>query len=290
MSMNKNLVLILLVVVILLASMSAYTVDERQRAILFRLGEIMKTELEPGLHFKLPLVNNVRKFDVRVLTLDAEPERFLTTEKKNVIVDFFVKWQIDDIGQYYRATRGDERRAALRLSQIIKDGLRSEFGKRTIQEVVSGDRAEIMAILSREADEQTDEFGIDVIDVRIRQIDLPREVSSSVYQRMEAERARVAKDFRARGAEAAEKIRANADREREVLLAEAFRKAETIRGEGDARATEIYANAFGRDEEFYNFYRSLNAYRKSFDGKDDVLVLEPDSQFFQYYNDAGGRR
>ncbi len=290
MSHQKNLLLILLVVVLLLGSMSVYTVDQRQRGIVLRLGEIVRTDVPPGLHFKLPLVTSVRKIDTRILTLDAEPERFLTSEKKNVIVDFFVKWRIRDIGKFYRATGGDQRRAGLRLSQVIKKGLRAEFGKRTIQEVVSGDRAEIMSLVAKEAKAQAAEFGIELVDIRVRRIDLPRQVSTSVYQRMEAERQRVAKSFRARGAETAEKIRADADRQRQVILAEAYRTAETLRGEGDAKAAEIYAKAYNKDPEFYAFYRSLGAYRETFNSKKDVIVLQPDSQFFKYYKDASGGR
>ncbi|OOZ41086.1 HflC protein [Solemya pervernicosa gill symbiont] len=287
---NRSLIGFISLVVLLIVGLSVFTVDQRQRGILFRLGEIVDTSLEPGLHFKLPFVNNVRKFDVRILTLDAEPERFLTSEKKNVIVDFFVKWRITDIARYYKATTGDERQASIRLSQIIKDGLRGEFGKRTIQEVVSGERSQIMDIITVEANRGVAEFGIEVVDVRIKRIDLPREVSDSVYQRMQAERARVAKDFRARGAEAAERIRADADRQRSVIVAKAYSEAEKIRGEGDATAAEIYAKAYEKDGEFYAFTRSLNAYRNAFQSKDDVVVLKPDSEFFQYYKDANGKR
>jgi len=286
----KPLPIIILVGVLLIVANAVYTVNERQRAILFRLGEIVETGLEPGIHLKTPFINNVRKFDTRILTLDAEPERFLTSEKKNVIVDFFAKWQIVDIASYYKATKGDERQASIRLSQIIKDGLRSEFGKRTIQEVVSGERSQIMDIITFEANRSVvDEFGIEVVDVRIKRIDLPREVSSSVYQRMEAERARVAKDFRARGAEAAERVRADADRQRSVTIARAYSEAEQIRGAGDASAAEIYASAYQKNSEFYAFYRSLDAYRNAFQSKDDVVVLKPDSQFFKYFKDANGK-
>jgi len=281
-------VVVALIVTVLVGSFSVFTVDERERAIKFRLGEIVKTDFDPGLYFKFPLVNNVRKFDGRIVTLDSEPERYLTAEKKNVIVDSFVKWQIADVGIYYTAMSGDERQANLRLSQIIRDGLRGEFGKRTIQEVVSGERAEIMAILTRNAAEQAKEFGIDVVDVRIKRIDLSEDVSTSVFLRMEAERARVAKDLRSKGAEAAERIRADADRQRTIIIADAFRDAEQLRGEGDGEAAAIYAKAFEQDSEFYSFYRSLNAYRDSFKDKSDIVVLEPDNDFFKYFKNSKG--
>jgi membrane protease subunit HflC len=232
----------------------------------------------------------VRKFDARILTLDAQPERFLTSEKKNVTVDFFVKWRIEDVGQYFRSTRGDERNAQIRLAQIMKDGLRNEFGKRTIQEAVSGERNEIMDVLRVKSSGLSSELGIDVVDVRISRIDLPDEVSGSVYDRMRAERQRVAADFRARGQEAAERIRATADREATVILANAYRDAERVRGEGDARAAETYANAYNRDPDFFAFHRSLNAYATTFTGNNDMLVLEPDSEFFNYFGQSGSSR
>ena len=281
-------VVVALMITVLVGSFCVFKVDERERAIKFRLGEIVKTDFDPGLYFKFPLVNNVRKFDARIVTLDSDPERYLTSEKKNVIVDSFVKWQIDDVGVYYTAMGGDERQANLRLSQIIRDGLRGEFGKRTIQEVVSGERAEIMTILTANAAEQAKEFGISVVDVRIKRIDLSQDVSTSVFQRMEAERARVAKDLRSKGAEAAERIRADADRQRTIIIADAFRDAEQLRGEGDGEAAAIYAEAFTQDSEFYSFYRSLNAYRDSFKDKSDVVVLEPNNDFFKYLKSSTG--
>ena len=270
----------------ILLVMSTYVVDEREKAILFRLGEIKTTDIDPGLHFKFPLVNNVRTFSSQIMTLDAPPERFLTSEKKNVIVNFFVKWRIADVGTYYKATRGVEATAQSRLSQIIKDGLRNEFGERTIQETVSSDRQEISNKMLENAKELTNELGINVVDVRISQISLPEEVSGSVYDRMRAERDRVAKDFRAQGKEAAERIRASADKERTVILAEAYRDAEKVRGEGDARATELYAEAFNINPEFYSFYRSLEAYRNSFNSKDDVILLDGNSEFFRYFQQS----
>ncbi len=285
---NKPLLIVIAAGALLLGWASLFTVKEWERAVLFRFGEIVRTDYEPGLHFKIPIVNNVKKFDARIQTLDAEPERYLTAEKKNVIVDSFVKWRIDDVAAYYTSMGGDRLRANLRLSQIIKDGLRSEFGKRTIQDVVSGERKEIMEILSVNTDRQAKEFGIEVVDVRIKRIDLSEEISVSVYRRMEAERARVAKDLRSKGAEAAERIRADADRQRTIIIAEAFREAEQLRGEGDARAADIYARAYTKDPEFYSFYRSLNAYRAAFKNEKDFLVLEPTSDFFRYFKDARG--
>jgi membrane protease subunit HflC len=289
MAQNKMFVLIALGVVVLGVASSAFTVKEWERAILFQFGEVVRTDYSPGLHFKIPIVNNVRKFDGRVMTLDAEPERYLTAEKKNLIVDAFVKWRIEDIKQYYTAMGGDADRTNVRLSQIIKDGLRAEFGKRTIQEVVSGERKLVMEVLAVNTEAQAKNFGIRIVDVRIKRIDLPEDISTSVYRRMEAERARVAKDLRSRGAEAAERIRADADRQRTVILAEAYREAEQQRGKGDAKAADLYATAFKRDPEFFSFYRSVNAYRESFKDKGDVMLLEPDNDFFKYFKDSKGK-
>ncbi len=289
MDQNKTLGIVILVALSLfIASFCIFTVNEREKAILLRLGQIESSDFEPGLHFKVPFINNVRKFDGRVLTMDAEPETFLTAEKKNVVVDAFVKWRIDDVAKYFTSMGGDERLANVRLSQIIKNGLRDEFGKRTIQEVVSGERAEIMDILVVSADKQVEEFGMEVVDVRIKRIDLKGDISVSVYQRMEAERARVASDLRSLGAEEAERIRADADKQRTVLLAEAYREAELLRGEGDATAADIYAKAYSKDAEFYSFYRSLLAYKASFNNKQDVMVIEPDADFFRYFNQQSG--
>ena len=284
MNLPRNILLGIVVAVAVVAYLAIFTVDETQTAIRFRFGEIVEANYEPGLHFKTPFINTVTKYDARVQTLDLEPERFLTAEKKNVIVDSFVKWRIADAARFYTAVRGDSLQANLRLDQIVKDNLRSEFSKRTIQDVVSGDRVQIMEILSVTAKEEAKKLGIEALDVRIKRIDLPQEVSDSVFRRMRAERERVARDFRSRGAEAAERIRADADRQSTVILAEAYRDSERLRGEGDARSAEIYASAFGKDAEFYKFYRSLNAYRSSFGSKNDVLVLEPDSDFFKYFN------
>jgi membrane protease subunit HflC len=280
-----------LLVALVLLSLSAYTVDQREFALVFRLGEIVAVKKEPGLYFKIPMMENVRYFEKRIVTLDwIEPDRFITSEKKNVLVDSFVKWRITDPAKYYVSVRGDERQAEARLSQTVNDGLRAEFGKRTIHDVVSGERDQIMEILRQKADREARQMGIEVLDVRIKRVDLPEEVSGSVYQRMEAERKRVANELRSQGAGAAEKIRADADKQREVIIAEAYREAQKIKGEGDAKAAEIYASAYGRNPEFYAFYRSLEAYRNSFKNKSDVLVLQPDSDFLKYMRDADGRR
>jgi membrane protease subunit HflC len=283
MAQAKVIIGIVLGATVIIASFSLFTVTEREKAIMFQLGEIVRTDFEPGLHWQKPFVNNVRKFDARIQTLDADPERYLTGEKKNLIVDSFVKWRIKDVSNYYTATGGDAMRANLRLSQITKDGLRAEFAKRTITEAVSGERQEIMDIITTQANAQAEAFGIEIVDVRIKRIDFPADISDSVYRRMRSERERVAKDLRSRGAESAEKIRAEADRARTVLLADAYRDAEKLRGEGDAAATGIYAKAYGKDVEFYSLYRSLNAYKSTFADKGDILVIEPTSEFFKYF-------
>jgi membrane protease subunit HflC len=290
MSQGKVIGVVLLAAVLILGLFSIFTVSEREKAILLRLGKIESADFKPGLHFKIPFINNVRKFDGRILTMDAEPETFLTAEKKNVVVDSFVKWRISDVAKYFTSMGGDERLATVRLSQIIKNGLRDEFGKRTIQEVVSGERSEIMNILVGSADKQVKEFGMQVVDVRIKRIDLQGDVSDAVYQRMEAERTRVAKDLRSQGAEEAERIRADADRKRTITLAEAYRDSEQLRGEGDAKAADIYAKAYKKDADFYSFYRSLMAYRDAFKNKSDVLVVEPDTEFFRYFSDQKGTK
>ena len=286
----KGFMLVVALVVLVTGGFSMYQVAEWEKAMLFRLGEIVKTDVQPGLHFKFPFVNNVRKFDGRILTLDVEPERFLTAEKKNVIVDSFVMWRIDDVERFYTAVLGDERNARQRLEQIIKDAMRGEFSKREVNEVVSGDRDTMMKSLTVDANKQAEFIGISIIDVRVKRVDLPSEVSNSVYRRMQSERSRVAKEFRSEGMEAAERIRADADRQRQVLIANAYRDAEQLRGEGDARAAEIYAEAYGKDSEFYSFYRSLQAYQESFDGGSNMMLLEPDSEFFQYFNESRGKK
>ncbi len=287
--MFRPVTLIALALVALLAWGSIFYVDERELAIKFRFGEVVAADYQPGIHFKWPLINNVRKFDKRVLTIDAKPESFFTGEKKDLIVDAYVKWRIKDIVTYFTTTGGDEIRAGSLLYQTIKTGLRDEFGKRTIQEVVAGDRVEIMGIMTEQARKKAETLGIEVVDVRIKRIDLPSSVSNSVYSRMRAERERVARDFRSKGAESAERIRADADRQSNVTLAEAYRDSEVVRGEGDAIAAETYAKAFGKDREFYRFYRSMDAYKKTFSNKQDLMLIEPDSEFFRYFNDATGK-
>ncbi len=262
---------------------SVYFVDEREKAIIFQFGRIVESHDQAGLHFKKPFVNNVKYFDARIQTLDADPELYLTGEKKNLVVDSFAKWRIRDVAKYYVTVSGLQSNARARLAQRVNDSLRQEFGKRAVQEVISGDRAEIMEVVRRAVDSEAAEFGVEVVDVRLKRVDLDPEVSERVYARMVAERARVAKELRAKGAEAAEKIRADADRQREITLANAYKEAEQIRGEGDAIATLTYADAFSRDPEFYRLYRSLNAYRSTFRSKDDLLILEPTSEFFQYF-------
>lgn len=283
-----NAVASILVVVLVVAASMIFTVDQRQYAIVFQLGEVKKVIAEPGLYFKWPLIQNVRFFDKRILTLDSpEPERFITSEKKNVLVDSFVKWKIVDPKLYYVSV-GDEAGARTRLSQTVNAGLREEFGKRTVHEVVSGERDKIMEEMRDKADLDARKIGVQIIDVRLKRVDLPTEVSESVYRRMEAERKRVANELRSEGAAEAEKIRADADRQREVIVAEAYRDAQKVKGEGDAKAAAIYAQAFSQSPEFYAFYRSMEAYRGSFGNKSDVIVVEPNSEFFKYMKNAGG--
>ncbi len=276
-----------IVVAALLGSLSVFRVEQWEQAIVFRFKEVHRTDNEPGLHFMWPLMDTAQKFSTQLLNVDQDPQRFLTVEKKDVIVDYYAKWRITDVERFYTATKGgDFAYANTLLGQRINTTLRDEFGKRTVQEVVASERGEIFDIVKPETALFPQELGITVKDVQTKRIDLPEEVSHSVYERMRAERLRVAKDFRARGEEAAERIQAKADRDREVILAEAYRDAEIIRGEGDAQATEIYAAAFGRNEEFYAMYRSLNAYKNIFSKGNDVLLLKPDSEFFKYFNQS----
>ncbi len=288
--MAKNLPFVgaLIFGLLVVASMSLFTVDQRQYALVFQLGEIKEVIREPGLNFKWPLIQNVRFFDRRILTLEpVDPERFLTAEKKPVLVDSFVKWRIDDVSKYYISVGGDEIIAKTRMSQTVNSGLREEFGRRTVHDVVSGARDKIMADVQKKADADMRAIGVEIIDVRLKRVDLPAEVSEAVYRRMETERKRVANELRSTGAAEAEKIKANADRQREVIVAEAYREAQKIKGEGDAKAAAIYGRAFSQNPEFYAFYRSLEAYRGAFRSKSDVLVLEPNSDFFKYLNSAG---
>lgn len=281
---NKSLFTLIAGAVLALVAWNCfYIVAQTERAVLLQFGKVSESDVPPGLHMKIPYVNQVRKFDGRLLTLDAPTQRFLTLEKKAVMVDAFAKWRVANADQYYTATSGMKQVADERLARRLEAGLRDQFGKRTLHEVVSGQRDELMANITASLDRLArKELGIEVIDVRVKAIDLPREVNRSVFERMSSERAREAREHRAKGKELAEGIRADADRQRRVLLAEAYREAEEIRGDGDARSTAIYAEAFGQDAEFYAFYRSLQAYRDSFSSKSDVLVLTPDSEFFRF--------
>ncbi len=274
---------VVVIAVFFFGSSAIYIVDQRQQAILFQLGEVIDVKTEPGLYFKIPLAQNVRFFDKRILTMNTEePERFITSEKKNVLVDLFVKWRIVDVKQYYISVRGDEGLAQTRLAQTINASLRDEFGNRTVHDVVSGERDVIMEIMRQKADADARSIGVEVVDVRLKRVDLPQEVSDSVYKRMEAERKRVANELRSTGAAESEKIRADADRQREVILAEAYRDAQKTMGDGDSQAAAIYASAFQKDSEFYAFWRSMDAYKQSFKNKGDMMVLEPSSDFFKY--------
>ena len=273
--------------VALLASTSLFTVDQRERAIVFQLGQVREVITTPGLHFKWPLIQNVRYFDARILTLDTpDAERYITSEKKNLLVDTFVKWKIIDARQFYISV-GDEVQAQTRISQTVNATLREEFGKRTVHEVVSEDRKEIMNTVRERANQDAKKIGVEIIDVRLKRVDLPQEVSESVYKRMDAERKSVANQLRSEGSSEAERIRAEADKEREVIIANAYKEAQRVKGEGDAKAAAAYAQAFGQNSEFYAFYRSLEAYRSSFKNRSDVLVLEPNSDFFKYLKGPG---
>ncbi len=283
-------IIITIIVAAVIASLSLFKVQQWEQAIVFEFGEIKRSDYMPGLHIMIPFINTVRKFDTRLLNLDQEPQRFLTAEKKDVIVDYYAKWKITSVDKFYTATRGgDIAYANGLLAQRVNSALRDEFGKRTVQEVVAGDREKVMEIVRISTASLPEELGVTVMDVRTKRIDLPAEVSNSVYDRMRAERLRVAKDFRARGEEGAERIRANADRERQIILANAYRDSQILRGEGDAQSTEIYAAAFGKNEEFYALYRSLDAYQNSFSGNNDILLLKPDSEFFKYFNNPKGK-
>jgi len=283
---NRTLVVALIAAALVILGMnSLFIVTEMQRAVLLEFGKVVRDNIEPGLHLKLPIINEVRKFDGRVLTSDAPPERFLTLEKKAVIVDSFAKFKIDDVETYYTSTSGDERRAEELLKERINTGLRNEISKRTLYEVVSGERDQLMQILTENLNEVAQEqLGVSVVDVRVKRIDLPQEVSQSVYDRMNTERDIEAREHRAKGQELAVGIRADADKQQEVLIAEAYSSAEEIRGDGDAEAAAIYASAFQKDKDFYEFYRSMTAYQRTFSSKGDVLLIQPDSEFFKYMN------
>ena len=286
MSVKAILLSVVAVIAGVLIYETVYFVDEREKAIIFQFGRIVQSHDQPGIHFKKPFINSVQFFDARIQTMDADPELYLTGEKKNLVVDSFAKWRIRDVAKYYVTVSGLQSSVRARLAQRVNDSLRQEFGKRAVKEVISGDRAEIMELVRLDVDKEASEFGVEVLDVRLKRVDLDPEVSERVYSRMEAERSRVAKELRAQGAEVAEIIRADADRQREITVANAYREAEQIRGEGDAVATLTYANAFGRDPEFYRLYRSLNAYRSTFRSKEDLLILEPNSEFFQYFKSS----
>ena len=285
-----NVLKIFLPLALLVVYLSVFFVDQRQHAILFKFGEIVHSEYEPGLHWKLPYpFNEVKKFDKRILTIDTRPGSFATIEQKYLIVDSYVKWRIKDVDTYYKATSGNENTAGALLYEVINNGLRAEFGKRTIQEVVAGDRTDIMQLMTESAATKAESLGIQVVDVRIKKIELPSEVSSSVYNRMRTGRELVARDLRSKGEEASERIRADADRQSTVILAEAYRDSEITRGDGDAIATATYAQAFGKDREFYKFYRSLNAYTGNFSTSSDVILLEPDSEYFKYFKNPNAK-
>jgi membrane protease subunit HflC len=283
-------VLVALAIALMLGLMSVFTVDERDLAVKFALGKIVATEYPPGFHFKIPFYNNVQKYPRQILTLNNPQEQFLTKEKKNVLVDFFVKWRITDVGQYYRASGGNEPLAAQRLLEIMKDGIRGEFAKRTVPQVVAAQRRELLDAMLAAAREDATSLGIEIVDVRVKRIEFSDEVSESVFNRMRQERARTAAELRAQGAETAEQIRADADRQRTVIIATAYRDAEKLRGEGDAAAASIYADAYRKNPEFFAFYRSMSAYRRSLGQANDVVVLDAKSEFFRYLNKADGGR
>ena len=280
--------LMVAVVVLLVLSMSVYTVDQRKAAIKFQLGEVVSMETQPGLYFMVPILQNVRLYDTRIQTYDSkDAERFLTSENKNVLVDSFVKWRVIDVRQYYVSVRGDPVAAEARISQTVNDALRAEFARRTVHDVVSGERQKIMDTVADKVDKDVKNIGVEVVDVRLKRVDLVPEISSDVYRRMESERKRVANELRSTGSAEGEKIKADADRQKQVIVAEAYRDAQRIKGEGDAQAARIYAEAYGRNPEFYSFYRSLEAYRSSLRNKSDVMVLDPTSDFFKYLKSPG---
>jgi membrane protease subunit HflC len=288
---NRGFFLLALVAIAaLLVSTAVFTVSETDLAIKFRFGEIVRADYEPGLHFMTPFVNNVRKFEKRIMTRNYPTDEFLTSEGKQLGIDFYVKWRIADIGDYYRATGGDEEIATVRLGEIVKDGIKGVIARRTIQQVVTAERAEFIGEVLLVAAAGVAELGIELIDVRVKRIDLPPEVSDSVYNRMRQDFVRQATKLRAEGSETSERLKSEADRERTEILAAAYRDAEVLRGEGDSRATGIYASAYSKNAEFYAFYRSLEAYRNSIGGEGDVLVISPDSEFFRYLERAGSKR
>jgi membrane protease subunit HflC len=288
MKRHSAFILVGLVVIGLVLSMSMYTVDQRRAAIKFQLGEVVAVQTQPGLYFLVPVLQNVRLYDTRIQTLDArDAERFLTSENKNVLVDSFVKWRVIDVKQYYVSVKGDSLAAEARISQTVNDALRAEFARRSVHEVVSGEREKIMATVADKVDNDVKGIGVEVVDVRLKRVDLVPEISSDVYRRMESERKRVANELRATGQAEGEKIKAEADRARQIIVAEAYRDAQKAKGEGDAQASRIYAEAFQKNPEFYSFYRSMEAYRQSLRNKGDVMVLDPSSDFFKYLKSPG---
>jgi membrane protease subunit HflC len=286
----KLLIVIAVLILAIIGSASLFTVSETENAILFKWGKIERSDYAPGLHFKIPFVNNVRKFDNRIQTFDAKPEDYLTEEKKIVVVDSFIQWRIENVKTFYTSMRGDMDIAQDRIATIVKEGLRNEFGTRNMKEVISGERHMIMDDISKSANTTVEPFGIRVVDVRIKRIEFPPKVSDKIFRRMETERTRIAKELRAQGNESAAKIRAEADRQVTILKADAFKEAEQTRGKGDAKAAEIYANAYGQNQEFFAFYRSLNAYKNTFGGASDIIVVEPDSDFFGYFKNIEGKQ
>ena len=287
--MNRTILLILIAAGAVLGLSSVFTVTETEYAIKFRLGKIVRSDYEPGLHTKVPFINNVRKFERRILTLDTAPEQMITSEQKFVAVDSFVKWRITDVARFYISTQGNERVALSRLDSIVKDRIRNQIASRTLPEVISEQRVSTMLEIAERANESSTEFGIEVVDVRIKAIELPDDVRESVFRRMAADRQKEANLYRFEGREQAERIRADADRQVQILLAEAQRDGQTLRGDGDARSTEIYANAYSRDEEFFAFYRSLQAYEYAFSASQDVMILDSSSNFFDYFESGEPR-
>lgn len=290
--MNKIIpVVIVLFLAVILADSSLYVVKETERAVKLRFGRLIESDVQPGLHIKMPLADDIRKFEGRVLTLDANPESFLTVQKKRLIVDSFAKWRIADVDTYYKATGGNEAQAMNRLAKRVNDGLRNEFGTRTLHEVVSGERDQLMQDIKDGLNERVREsLGVEIVDVRVKRIDLPPEVSDAVFRRMKAEREKEARELRSKGKEEAEKIRSSAEREKTIIEATAYSESEQLRGQGDAQASATYAEAFSKDAEFYAFVRSLNAYRSSFSNKGDIMLVDPQSDFFKYLNDSKAGR
>jgi modulator of FtsH protease HflC len=275
-------------VIALFLVMSVYTVDQRRAAVKFRLGEVVDVQTEPGLYFLVPILQNVRLFDTRIQTLESrDPERFLTSENRNVLVDSFVKWKVIDVKQYYVSVRGDPIAAESRILQTVNDALRAEFARRTVHDVVSGERDKVMSVVAERVDQDVRRIGVSIVDVRLKRVDFVPEISADVFRRMESERKRVANELRATGQAEGEKIKADADRQRQVIVAEAYRDAQRTKGEGDAQASRIYAEAFQRNPEFFSFYRSMEAYKQTLRSKGDVMVLDPSSDFFKYLKNPG---